>query len=75
MNNGRLIVLVGIDGSGKTTQAELLVEDLKKRVQEIQEKACWAIYFNYLKIDSQNILRILIPILKILPFQKSVVLL
>jgi len=30
MNSGRLIVLVGIDGSGKTTQAELLVEDLQK---------------------------------------------
>jgi dTMP kinase len=30
MNSGRLIVVVGIDGSGKTTQAKLLVEDLKK---------------------------------------------
>lgn len=31
MNKGCLIVFCGIDGSGKTTQAELLVDDLKKK--------------------------------------------
>ena len=30
MRSGYLIVLTGIDGSGKTTQANLLVKDLKK---------------------------------------------
>ncbi len=35
MNSGRLIVLVGIDGSGKTTQAKLLVEDMKKSNSDV----------------------------------------
>jgi len=35
MTRGYLIVFTGIDGSGKTTQANLLVEDLKKKGLEV----------------------------------------
>ncbi|MBI5056323.1 MAG: hypothetical protein HZB61_06900 [Nitrospirae bacterium] len=31
MNRGYLIVLIGIDGSGKTTQAKLLIENIRKK--------------------------------------------